>query len=110
MTTPVGAPSVSVALDTLIACCTALPPPRGADDRFHVVEVLLERAAAGGRQGVLGLRDAALERLLRGDVTGLLELAGVDADVAVRGLEDGLHLVERNGGRHGQGADDGQAR
>ena len=34
------------------------------DDGFHVGEILLERAAAGGGQPVFGARDASLEHLV----------------------------------------------
>src|SRR5712691_2694240 len=58
----------------------------GPDERFHVVEVARERAAAGLGEAVLGARHAAGEGLRALDVVRVLELARVDAQVAVRGL------------------------
>src|SRR5258708_18554979 len=87
-----------------------LSPAGRLDDGFHVVEVPLQRAAARGRERVLRLRHPPVERLLRVDVAGILELAGVDPDVAIGRLEDALPLVERYAETDGQGADDGQAR
>src|SRR5205809_719749 len=66
-----------------------------ADQGFHVVEVALQRAAAQRRQPVLGLGDPARERFATGDVLRLLELACVHAQIAVRRLEEGFQLVER---------------
>src|SRR5712692_5820535 len=75
--------------------------PRGPDQRFHVVEVSGELAAAQGSQPVLRPRPPAFEGLGADDVMGILELAAVDGEVAVRGLEQGFELVEgeRFGGR-----------
>src|SRR5690349_4764635 len=55
--------------------------PRGADQRFHVVEIAFERATAGGGEAVFRPRHPALERLGAGDVGGILELARVHAEV-----------------------------
>src|SRR5690348_6773299 len=49
--------------------------PRGADQRFHVVEIALECATAAGGEAILRARHATLERLGAGDVGGVLELA-----------------------------------
>src|SRR4029453_13038341 len=67
---------------------------RRADERLHVVKVAFEGAAPGGGQAELGPRDAPLEGLGAGDVLRVLELARVDAEVAVRGFEQLLELVE----------------
>src|SRR5262249_41160486 len=46
-------------------------------------------------QAVFGPRHAAVERLVAGDVLRVLELARVDAQVAVGGLQQPLQVVER---------------
>src|SRR6478672_6618808 len=56
----------------------------GADERFHVVDVALERAPPRRRQAELGLRDPPLEALRAADVPGILELALVNDLVEVR--------------------------
>ena len=81
----------------------------GMAQRFHVVEILLERFAALRSQPVLGLRHAAFKRLGARDVVRLFEFAGVDAEVAVAGLEHLAQLGEAQGLVDRQGADDGQA-
>ena len=60
------------------------------DDRFHVHQVLLERAPAGGGETVFRPRDAAVERLFARDVFGILELPRVDAQIAVGRLQEAL--------------------
>src|SRR6266576_6929141 len=79
---------------------------RRADQRFHVVEVALERPPAEGGESVFGFRDAACERLVAGDVVRVLELARVDAEVAVARLEQRLELVERETVADREGAHD----
>src|SRR2546428_13100368 len=68
--------------------------PGGTDQRLHVVQVALQRAATRGREPVLGLRDASLERLGAHDILGRSELPRVHARVAVRRLPHPLELVE----------------
>src|SRR2546427_432647 len=72
----------------------ASPLSGGVNQRFHVVQVALQRAPPGGGEPILGLRYPPLERLAAGDVLRLLEPARVHAQVAVRGLEQRLELVE----------------
>src|SRR5690606_6447400 len=67
----------------------------GTDEGFHVIDVLIQRAAAGIREAVLGARDSSVEGLCAGDVGRVLELASVHAEVAVRRLEQRFQLVER---------------
>src|ERR1700688_473286 len=78
------------------------------DDRFYVIEVALERPLAGGGQPILGLRQAADERLVALDVTGLFELARVHAEVAVGGAQEALEVVEAQPLVHGKRRDDPQ--
>src|SRR2546428_10751041 len=47
--------------------------PGGADQRLHVVQVALQRAATRSREPVLGLRDAPLERPAARDKLGPFE-------------------------------------
>src|SRR5690606_35003588 len=54
----------------------------------------LERAATGRRERQVGRRAAALERLLDGDVAGVLELAQVGGEVAGGHVEDLLQPGE----------------
>ena len=76
---------------------------------LHLVEVLGEGAAAGGGEAVFGARDAGFEKFYAGNVVGLFELAGVDAEVAVGGLEDALEVFEAEAFVGGEGADDPEA-
>ena len=71
-----------------------------------MAEIFFERAAAGGGQPILGARHASLERLLARDVLRVLELARVDAQVAVGRLQQALQIVEREPLVHRQRADD----
>ena len=80
-----------------------------ADPFFHLVEVFGEGAAAGGGEAVLGAGDAAFKKFHAGNVLRFFELAGVDAEVAVGGLEDALEVVEAEGVVGGEGADDAEA-
>src|SRR6202022_1187048 len=68
--------------------------PSGANERLHVVQVSLERAPSGSGDAVFRPRYTALERLLAGHVAGILQLASVHAEVAVRRLHQTLELVE----------------
>jgi hypothetical protein len=80
-----------------------------ADPFLHLIEIFGEGAAAGGGEAVLSAGDAAFEKLYARDVLGFLELAGVDAEVAVGGFEDTLEVVEAEGIVGGKGADDAEA-
>src|SRR3989441_12961400 len=80
--------------------------PRHANQRFHVVEVALERPPAEGGESVFRLRNAACERLVARDVLGVLELARVDTEIAIARLEQRLELVEREAVAHGERAHD----
>jgi hypothetical protein len=73
-----------------------------------LIEIFGEGAATGGREAVLGARDATFEKLYAGNVLRFFELAGVDAEVAVGGLEDTLEVVEAEGVVGRQGADDAE--
>src|SRR5262245_36427702 len=81
----------------------------GADDRLHVVEIPLERPAASSRQPILRLRASPLEGLGARHVLGLLELAPVDAQVPVGRLHQRLEVVEGEGIRGRQGAEEPEA-
>src|SRR5690606_10938188 len=78
------------------------------DQRLHVADVLIECAATGLGQAVLGSRHAPVEGLGARDVRRILELACVHAQVAVRRVEERLQLVEREGLVDGEGTDDAQ--
>ena len=81
---------------------------RRLDNRFHVRQIFLEGAAAGGREAVFGVRQASLERLLDGDVLRVLQLARVDAEVPVGRAQLMLEIVERQAIVDGKRADDAE--
>src|SRR2546422_3202972 len=87
----------------------ASPLSGGVNQRFHVVQVALQRAPPGGGEAILGLGNPPLERLGARDVLCLLEPARVHAQVPVRGLEQGLELVEAQQIVHGERAHDAEA-
>src|SRR2546429_4902082 len=70
---------------------------------------MLQGTPSGTRQPVFGLGDPSRERLGAGDVGRLLELARVYAQVAVRGLQERLELVEAEAVVHGERAHDAEA-
>ena len=80
-----------------------------ADPFFHLVEIFGEGAAAGCGQAIFGARDAAFEKFYAGNVLGFFEFAGVNAEIAVGGLEHALEVVEAEGIVGSEGADDAQA-
>src|ERR1051325_6289903 len=80
--------------------------PRRANQRFHVIEVALERPPAEGGEAVFGLGNAGLERLVARDIARVLQLARVHAQVAVGRLEQRLELVEGELLAHGERAHD----
>jgi hypothetical protein len=82
---------------------------RNLDQRFHVIEVLLQCAASGYGQRILRARDAASEGFFAGEVAGILEFAGVDAYVAIRSLEDCFQFIERQRRIDGERGDRGVA-
>src|SRR5512146_2349532 len=71
--------------------------PCDIDDRFHVIEIALQRAPAGRGEPILRMRPARLEALAARDVLGLLELARVHAQIAIGRVQHGLELIERHG-------------
>src|SRR6185436_13772928 len=80
----------------------------GLDDDLHVVQVAPQRAPPLVGQPELGAGDAALERLGALHVAGLLELAGVHAQVAVGERQHVLQLVQGERLVHRQRAHDRQ--
>src|SRR5688572_6771221 len=73
-----------------------------------MVQVTLERATSGGGQPILRLRHSPLERLCARDVFGFLELARVDAEIAVGSLHQLLEVAEAERVVHRQRADDAE--
>src|SRR5271165_2308744 len=80
-----------------------------ADQRFHVVQIAFQGTPPRGGQAVLGLWQTAVKGLGTGDVIRLFELPGMDAQVAIGSLEQGLKFIEGLRTVDGQGADDAQA-
>jgi hypothetical protein len=81
-----------------------------ADQSFHVVQIFFERAAAGGGEAIFGFRHAAVEGFGATEIAGVLELARVNAEVAVGGAEQLLEFVESERFVDGKGADDRETR
>src|SRR5919205_3788683 len=79
------------------------------DQRFHMVQVALKRAATGLGQTIFGLRNPSIEGFRAGDVLRFLQLAGMHAEVAVRRLEERLEIAEAERLVDGERADDPQA-
>jgi len=69
-------------------------PSCSTDQIFHLLDVLLEGSAASGRQPVFGTGDAPFEELVTSDVARFFQFAGVDAEIAVGGLEQPAEVVE----------------
>src|SRR5207244_2307408 len=84
------------------------PVTGGVNQRFHVVQVALQRAPPGAGEPVLGLGDPAFERLGARDVLRVLQPARVHAQVPVRRLEQRLELVEAQRVVHGERAHDAE--
>jgi hypothetical protein len=80
-----------------------------ADPLFHLIEIFGEGTAAGRGQAVFGARDAAFEKFYAGNVLRFFELAGVDTEVAVRGFEHALEIIEAERVVGGEGTDDAEA-
>ena len=80
-----------------------------ADPVFHLIEVVGEGAAAGGGEAVFGAGEAGFEIFQAGNVFGLFELAGMDAQVSVGGFEDAFEVGETEARVGGESADDPQA-
>src|SRR5207253_7070171 len=79
---------------------------RRANQRFHVIEIALERPPAEGSESVFRLGDTSGERFDARDVVRVLELARMHTEIAVAGLEQRFQLVERETVTHRQRAHD----
>src|SRR5262249_39552281 len=66
------------------------------DDGLHVIEIAIQGRPARFGDLVGGPRPAILEGLRAGDIAGVLELAGMAAEIAVADREQPLELVERH--------------
>src|SRR5271156_5048332 len=91
-----------------IFCCLTFA--RDADQSFHVVQILFQRAATGARQAIFGFRHAPVESFRTAQIAGVFQLARMDAQVAVRGAQQLFQLVESERFVHGERADDSKAR
>src|SRR5712671_2895013 len=89
-------------------CDTLSALPGGANERFHVIQVALEGAAARCRQTVLGLRHPSLEALGAGDVLRPFQLSGVDTQIAIGRLHQLLEIAEAEGIVDRERADDAE--
>src|SRR5271168_1482243 len=81
---------------------------RGANQGFHMVQILLQRLPARTGEAVFGLRQTPRERFRAGNIAGVLELARMNAQVAVGSAQKLLELVERERRVDGKRADDGK--
>src|SRR3569833_89364 len=82
---------------------------RSANQRFHVCEIAFERGAATRGEPVFRAGHAAFEVLFDGDVAGVFQLAGVDAEIAVGGFEQLLEFGEGQNVVDRERAHDGEA-
>src|SRR4029079_3990740 len=69
-------------------------PPRVPNQRLPLSHILPQRPPSRRRQRVLRAGHPSFERLPAREIPGVLQLARVDAHVAVRRLENRLELVE----------------
>src|SRR5690606_11613720 len=83
--------------------------PHVPNQRLHVVQITLQLAPPFRPQPVLGARDPPPEGLTALDVAGLLQAARVHAEVAVRGVEQALEVVEAELVVDREGAHDAEA-
>src|ERR1035438_2609351 len=67
---------------------------RSLDERFHMIQVALQRAPPGGRHPVIGARHAAGEALGTVHVPGFFQLPCVDAEVTVGSIQQFLEFAE----------------
>src|ERR1700689_4645624 len=83
---------------------------RCANQAFHMVQVLFQRPAPRRGQTVFRLGRAPGNSLRAADGSGVLELARVNAEVAIGHAKELLELVEGQRRVHGQRADDCEPR
>ena len=83
--------------------------PRGADERFHMIEIALQSTTAGGGNPIFRAWNTPLERLGTGHVRGILELARMNAQVAVGRSHEALELIECERLIHRERAHDSQS-
>src|ERR1035437_9875041 len=81
----------------------------GPDQRFHVVQVAIERTPPGGRHPVIGARYAARKALGGGHIPGFFQLPCVDTQVTVGGIQQFLEFVEGQRLVDGERAENAQA-
>src|SRR5438034_1216714 len=81
---------------------------RGLDERFHSVQITLQRATPLRAQPVLGPRHAPVEKLAAMHVLRFFQFAGMHAQVAVRGLQKLFEIVEAERSVHRQRAQNPQ--
>src|SRR5580704_618854 len=79
------------------------------DDRFHLFQVVFQRAPASRSQLEFRSRLAPNERLCTAYVSRLFELAGMDTQVPVGDLQQSLEIVERERVVDRERADDAQS-
>jgi hypothetical protein len=83
--------------------------PHAADQGLHMIQVSLKGAPAAAGQTVLSLRRAAFERFGTTNVTGILQLACMDAEIAVGCLYQMLKFIKSQRFIRRQGTDNPQA-
>jgi hypothetical protein len=79
------------------------------DQDFHLLQITLQGSTTGRRESKLGVWESAGKSLCATDVSGFLELAGVDAQVAVGRFDELLQFIEAQDVVDRQGADDPQS-
>src|SRR5262245_34889061 len=73
---------------------------------FHVAQIIFERAAAGRAQFVFGFRNTALKKLCTNNVSRILELARMDAQIAIGGTHQSFEIIKCKAVVSGESADD----
>src|SRR6267143_4194567 len=76
---------------------------------FHMIEIALQRLPARGHQAVLRLRQAPVKGLRANNVICFFQLACMNAQVAIGGLEQGFQFIKCERAIDRQRADNSQA-
>src|ERR1019366_3193105 len=81
---------------------------RGLNERFHVIQVALQRTPPGGRQPVIGARHTTGEALGAVHVPGFFQLPCMNTEVTVGSIQQFLEFAEGQRLVHGEPAENAQ--
>src|SRR5690348_10583551 len=79
------------------------------NDLLHLIEIALEGLATRSRDSVFGAWHASIKALGADDVFGFFQLAGMDAQIAVRSFQQAFQLRESESVTNGECTDNPQA-